>query len=128
MATQMSLFVLGGILSAAFDVGLTAFLLRLNVDYLLAVSAGFAAGLGINFLYHARVTFRALVSLGAGVRFLVVVAVNYCLTLAVVWFVHNVLGQSVLFGKVLSLPFVAVNGFVLSRAWVFALRSGGWDD
>lgn len=128
ISAQMMVFVLGGILSAAVDIGITVLLLRSSVAYPLAISIGFAAGLGINFLFHARVTFRALIEAASAARFLTVVALNYGITLAMVWLFHQVLGQSVLFGKVLSLPIVATVGFVLSRIWVFTARSEGLDD
>lgn len=115
---QFLLYVTVGLLSAAIDIGLMQLLLGAGTGPGLAVSAGFAAGLVFNYLTHLRLTFRATHSLRVLLRFGVLLALNYGLTLACVELSLRSLG-SVLPGKLLSLPVVAVNGFVLGRLWVF---------
>lgn len=119
---QFGVFVLGGGLSALIDLGVTAFVLELRVHYQIAASIGFLAGLTVNFLYHIKVTFQTLMSSASAVKFMTVVGLNYAITMGVIWIVHAYLGMSVLLGKLVSLPLIAINGFVLSRLWVFAKR------
>jgi len=46
------------------------------------------------------------------------VLINYLLTIAMVFFSFSIF-QNALIGKIISLPFVAINGFYLSKRWVF---------
>ena len=112
------IFVLGGLLCAALDVGLMQLLLWQGCSALLATSGGFLAGLLLNYAFHARVTFGRLTSSGSFVRFLCVVAINYMITVALVK-LAIALGFPPLAGKIVSLPVVAVNGFLLSKHWIF---------
>ena len=118
---QFFVFILGGGTSAVIDVGLTALLLKTGVQGYWAVSLGFTAGLIFNYIFHARITFQSLISHRSIYRYLSVVGLNYFLTLWIVWLCHAD-HRSILFGKIASLPFVAINGYVLGRFWIF---SGG---
>jgi hypothetical protein len=51
-------------------------------------------------------------------RYLCVVALNYLLTVGLVGLAQWLVG-SPLAGKLLSLPLVAVNGYLLGRYWIF---------
>jgi len=115
---QFAVFVLGGLLCAALDVGLMQFLLWQGSSALLATSGGFLAGLLLNYAFHARVTFGRLASGGSFLRFLCVVAINYMITLALVSLALALVFPPMA-GKLLSLPVVAVNGFLLSKHWIF---------
>jgi putative flippase GtrA len=115
---QFGIFIGVGLVCAAVDVASMYGLMRAGVSPLVSASGGFALGLCLNFLLHTRMTFKASASLLRLVRFLWVVALNYGMTLACVeaasvWF------ASPLLGKLVSLPVVALNGFFLSRQWVF---------
>jgi putative flippase GtrA len=113
-------FIFVGVLSAAIDLAVVWLLDRLAVAYALAVTAGFLAGLALNYLLHAHFTFDVQDWSAAQLsRFLVVVLVNYLLTLSIVALLHGSFGVDVVIAKIVSLPFVAVNGYVLSRVWVF---------
>lgn len=116
--TQFLVFVAGGVLSALADIGLMQALLAAGIAPLAAASAGFAAGLLINYGFHAKVTFKRLGGGGAVARYLCVVALNYALTLAMVALAQHCFGMP-LAGKLASLPLVAVNGYLLSKHWVF---------
>ena len=115
---QFGVFIAVGMVCAAVDVGAMSGLMRAEVSPLVSASCGFALGLCMNFLLHSRLTFKASASWQRLGRFLWVVAFNYGVTLACVqaadfWLV------SPLLGKLISLPVVAINGFYLSRQWVF---------
>jgi putative flippase GtrA len=115
---QFAVFVTGGGLSALIDIGAMLLLLRSGANLTAATSTGFILGLAVNYGFHARMTFRADPSTGSVLRFLTIVAINYLITLAIVLLVDGILG-SPLVGKLISIPIVAVNGFLLSKHWVF---------
>jgi putative flippase GtrA len=115
---QFLVFIAGGGLSALVDIGIMQLLILNGVAPLTAATAGFAAGLCVNYAFHARVTFKNVTTLRTLSRFLCVVGLNYLLTLGLVA-VSVALFQQALIGKLLSLPLVAVNGFFLSKHWIF---------
>lgn len=115
---QFLVFIAGGGLSALVDIGLMQLLIMNGTDALAAATAGFAAGLCVNYAFHARVTFKNVTTVRTLSRFLCVVALNYLLTLGLVALSVALLEQA-LVGKVLSLPVVAINGFFLSKHWIF---------
>lgn len=131
---QFLVFVGGGLLCSALDVGVMQGLLLagIGLSVAAATSAGFATGLLLNYAFHARVTFGRLHSAGAFLRFLCVVALNYLLTIACVsaalvlaragmgaGAVNEATAGVALIGKLVSLPLVACNGFLLSKYWIF---------
>ena len=86
----------------------------------IAISVGYATGLVVNYVLHAHYTFSTRsASATRALRFLGVVAVNYLLTLFFIWLIHNRLGLPLLVGKVVSLPLVATNSFLMLKLWVF---------
>jgi putative flippase GtrA len=115
---QFSVFVSGGVLSALVDIGLMQALISHGVHYAPATTAGFAAGLLVNYAFHSRVTFSTPATAGNFARYLCLLGFNYLLTMACVSLSVPLLG-SALAGKLLSLPLVALNGFVLGKYWIF---------
>ena len=85
---------------------------------ILSVTVGFFSGLIVNFTFHVKLTFKSITSFLILVRFSLVVMVNYFITVAFVMLSFSML-ESVLVGKIASLPIVAINGFLLSKYWVF---------
>lgn len=117
-AQQLMVFVSVGVVCVAIDISVLQGLVYLGTNYPVAVSLGFAAGLAANYFGHAKVTFKVSCGKSALFRFVVVVFVNYLITMLFVYLSMSML-NSVLIGKILSLPVVALNGYVLSRVWVF---------
>jgi len=115
---QFAIFVAGGLLCAALDVGLMQLLLRAGAGAPAAATAGFLASLLLNYAFHSRVTFDAAASAAGFKRYLCVVGINYLLTLGCVSVGAHLLGMP-LAGKLVSLPLVAVNGYLLSKHWIF---------
>lgn len=115
---QFLVFVSVGVACALVDIGLMQLLLHFGTAPVPAASAGFVAGLLLNFLLHMKVTFAANWSAGAAVRYAVVVAINYGITVGLVAASAHLL-ELPLAGKIVSLPVIAANGFVLSKHWVF---------
>ena len=120
---QLMVYLAGGVLCALIDIGVMQLLIAAGVGYQVATSAGFATGLLVNYAYHARLTFRAPASTFSFARYLCVVAANYLLTMACVALAVALLGEphahSALIGKLVSLPLVAFNGFLLGKYWIF---------
>jgi putative flippase GtrA len=117
-SVQFLVYVSGGVLCALIDVGLMTVLLNKGAGIMQATSAGFLAGLAINYLFHAKITFKKMVGLAPIARYLAVVAMNYLLTLACVY-AAVLLGMAALAGKLFALPLVAVSGFILGKRWIF---------
>jgi putative flippase GtrA len=121
MKRQFLIYVGVGVLSAIVDIGSMQALLWLAFDHRIAVTVGFAVGLVFNYLCHERFTFRAKRSTATFVRFAVLVLMNYGLTLLCVQLGVALL-DSVLAGKLVSLPIIAANGFLWGRYWIFRQR------
>lgn len=115
---QFAVYVAGGVLCALVDIGLMQLLLQGGMHHTTAASAGFAAGLLVNFAFHSGVTFNAAANPASLARYLCLVGLNYLLTLGCVSLAEALLGDPLL-GKILSLPLVAVNGFLLGKYWIF---------
>ena len=115
---QFAVFLTGGLVCALTDIGLMQLLLQYGLQATLAASAGFAAGLLVNYAFHSRVTFNAAANPANFARYLCVVGVNYLLTIACVAGAEAAFANP-LAGKLLSLPLVAVNGYLLSKYWIF---------
>jgi putative flippase GtrA len=115
---QFSIFALVGLVCAFLDIATMQALILHEFHPVAAASFGFAVGLCANFLLHSRITFQAGRGQSEFLRFIAVVAVNYLITVACVGLSTMVIGEP-LAGKLLSLPLVAINGFLLSKHWVF---------
>lgn len=115
---QFAVFLTGGLVCALTDIGLMQLLLQADVQATAAASAGFAAGLLVNYAFHSRVTFNAAANPANFARYLCVVGVNYLVTIACVAAAETAFANP-LAGKLLSLPLVAVNGYLLSKYWIF---------
>jgi len=119
VSRQFLIFVTGGLVSATIDIGAMQLMIALDINPLLAATMGFFAGLVFNYAFHSFFTFRSSMSLIVLLRFLVVVGLNYFVTIFFVFASFSLLHIGVLPGKILSLPIVAVNGYLLSKYWVF---------
>ena len=118
MPHQFVLYCLSGLISTSVDLACLWLLVRLGMSQLLAVSLAFWLGVLVNAQLHASLTFKRRLGYGHMLRFVVVLGMNYWLTIAVVSLSQTMWGTYWV-GKVLSLPLVAIVGFVLSRRWVF---------
>ena len=118
LARQLAAFLGVGLASASVDLAATAGLIWLGLHYSVAASFGFALGLWLNFVGHSRLSFPSDRSVIMATRFAAVTAANYLLTMALVaGGVHWL--QSPMLGKLLSIPIVAVHGFLWGKYWVF---------
>jgi putative flippase GtrA len=115
---QFGTFIAGGLLCALVDIGTMQLLLRAGAHFTGATTAGFLAGLLINYAFHSRVTFNAGSSTASFARYLCVVGLNYLLTMGCVSLAVALAGMP-LAGKIVSLPLVSVSGYLLSKFWIF---------
>jgi putative flippase GtrA len=115
---QFATFVAGGLLCALVDIGIMQLLLRAGAHFTGATTAGFLAGLLVNYVFHSRVTFEAAASASSFARYLCVVGLNYLLTMGCVSLAVSLAGMPLL-GKIVSLPLVSINGYLLSKFWIF---------
>lgn len=106
-------------MSIAIDISVMQLMIALDVNPLFSATLGFFSGLFFNYLYHVILTFKSTTSLTILVRFMVVVGVNYLVTITLIYVSYSLLMAGVLPGKILSLPIVAANGYLLSKHWVF---------
>jgi putative flippase GtrA len=115
---QLGIFIVGGLLCALIDIGVMQLLLHGGVHFTSATTAGFLAGLLVNYAFHSRVTFEAAATPASFARYLCVVGLNYALTLGCVALAQALAGLP-LAGKIFSLPLVAVNGYLLGKYWIY---------
>jgi putative flippase GtrA len=115
---QFFVYVLGGVLCALIDIGAMEALIAAGQHYTFAASAGFAAGLAVNYWYHTKLTFQSNAHPANFARYLCVVALNYGLTLACVA-ASVAMADWALPGKIVSLPIVALVGFILGKIWIY---------
>ncbi|MDI9408077.1 MAG: GtrA family protein [Candidatus Pacebacteria bacterium] len=115
---QFAVFILIGLLSALVDIGLLQLLIHFGYSPYWSTTVGFFVGFIVNFILHQNVTFSAQWGINTILKFTLVVLINYVLTLILIKFTLFWVSQ-ILIGKILSLPIVAINGFVLSKYWIF---------
>jgi putative flippase GtrA len=115
---QFGTFIAGGLLCALVDIGVMQGLLHAGAHFTGATTAGFLAGLLVNYAFHSRVTFEAAASTSSFARYLCVVGLNYLLTMGCVSLAVSLAGMPLL-GKIVSLPLVSITGYLLSKFWIF---------
>jgi putative flippase GtrA len=115
---QFLLFITGGVTSAIIDIGIMQLMIYMGINPIISASGGFFVGLFVNYAFHAKLTFTSVTIVSSFLRFMSVVGINYLITIAFVS-LSLYLVENALIGKIVSLPVIAVNGFVLSKQWVF---------
>lgn len=118
LSPQLAIYIFGGLVCAGIDVGLMQLLIANHVNPFAATTAGFLTSLIVNYLFHARVTFKNVTSAATFMRYLCVVALNYVITLGIVAISLSLTGVA-LYGKLISLAVISVNGFLLGKYWIF---------
>lgn len=76
MAPQFLIYVGGGVLCAVIDIGLMQILVTNMIDPVIAASAGFIMGPLVNYVFHAKVTFKHATTPVTVFRFMCLVALN----------------------------------------------------
>ncbi|MGY2487093.1 GtrA family protein [Cupriavidus sp. CP313] len=112
------MYVAIGVVCAALDLGIMQALLWNGAVAWVAASVAFIVCVVVNYTAHAKLTFDAPSSLPSFLRFLVIVGLNYVITIACVQAAHAIIDNAMI-GKILSYPIVTLNGFLLGKHWVF---------
>lgn len=124
------LFAIVGLATAGVNfIALALLLEMLKLDYRVAVSVAYIAGVVFHFVANKSITFkqRNLIDIHNQIaRYLVLVAINYLLTIAIVIFVVEVLVFAPYMGLLLSMGATIVTGYLLSRFWVFKRSTNGY--
>lgn len=115
---QFLTYLVIGVLSALIDVGTTMLLISEGVGSIWSLTVGFFSGLSLNFVLHAKITFKSRCTYDTLIRYSIVVLANYVITIVVSWLFDFWLG-SLMIGKVVSLPLVAFSGYLLGKHWIF---------
>ena len=111
-------YVIVGSLSAIIDLTTLNILIGLDTTQWLAVTVAFIAGYVFNVKAHALFTFASPLTCKSALRFTALVAVNYLLTLLIIEAL-TAFSFSLMTAKVISLPIIAVSGFLFGRYWAF---------
>ncbi len=115
---QFLIYLSGGVLCALCDIAIMQLLIMRGINYVIATSIGFVCGLLINYTFHSKLTFQRSASAFSFARYLCVVGINYLFTLSCVSLSMALLGDA-LAGKLVSLPIIAIIGFLLGKYWIF---------
>lgn len=118
VSRQFLVFVGVGGACAALDLLCFHALLSQGVRPSWAAAIAFLSSVLANYTLHARVTFSSSFTPKSVGRFMVVVLANLALVVALVA-LSDKLFASGWPGKLLSLPVIAIHGFLWSKYWVF---------
>lgn len=118
LSPQILLYLAVGVGCAALDLGIMQGLLWHGAVPWAAASVAFVVCVVVNYTAHAKLTFDAPSSLPSFLKFLVIVGVNYAITIACVQAAHAMIDNAMI-GKILSYPIVTLNGFLLGKHWIF---------
>lgn len=115
-------FELVGAATAAIYFLVLAFHLEvLGANYNLAVSIAYIVSVVFQFIANKRFTFKSETTsvLPQLSKFLVLLFINYLVTILVVRFVVENLGLTAYHGVLASVPLIMVVGYLLSKHWIF---------
>jgi putative flippase GtrA len=99
---------------------------KLALNYILAVSVAYLFSTLFHFLANRHFTFNALDDKHSSqlVRYLVMWALNYLITIVVVRICVERMALSPYLGVCVSVIFTVITGYFISRYWVFRMESG----
>lgn len=119
-------FLVIGLIVYAVDVAVIwALRERMGWSVVPATSAAFSAAFVVNFGLNRWVAFRSSVPIaGQALRFGVLVALNYLLTVCIV-FTATELGAGIVAAKTIATAMLTVLNYLAYRYWVFPVVAGG---
>lgn len=113
-------YVLVGVVSAVSDIcSLYVASKVLNWNLALSVTIGFIVGLVVNYVLHSIITFKRKMEFVTFIKYLLVVAFNYILTLVLIQLLVSGLDLGLILSKIITLPVIAAVGYILSKAWIY---------
>lgn len=115
---EITIYIIGGLITAAVDVGTMKLLLLNGLPPVAAASGGFVCSILTNYLFQAKVTFGKLASLATFSKYMALVCMNYLVTIAIVA-LAAACASTPMTGKIISMPIVAVIAFLASKYWIY---------
>lgn len=117
----MLFLAVGAITAGIYFFIFTVFWKMLHVDYRVSVSIAYVLSVTFQFLTNRGVTFKnhSHNVLNQLIRYVVMLVINYGITMAVVEYTVKVLLLSPYFGVIFSVGITVITGFLLSKLWVF---------
>jgi putative flippase GtrA len=113
-------YVLVGVVSAVSDIcSLYVASKVFNWNLALSVTIGFIVGLVVNYVLHSNITFKRKMEFVTFIKYLLVVAFNYILTLVLIQLLVSGLDLGLILSKIITLPVIAAVGYILSKAWIY---------
>ena len=117
------IFLLIGALTAVLYIGLFNILYKLfDINYQIALLLSYVLSVTFYFYVHRRFTFRSHghpVSRQL-VRFIIMLIMNYFITLGIVHFVVETLHLSPTLGIVISIGLTVITNYLIGKFWVFS--------
>jgi putative flippase GtrA len=124
-ASEFLLFLLVGALTTVVYIGLFALLTEVVVvNHRVAITIAYPVAVGFHYLMNYHVTFRPRgVAVTGGVyRYLVLVLINFLISVAVLELVVQLAGLPPVVGAIASIGATVIASYLLSKHWVFADR------
>ena len=118
LSNQFLIFIIVGFLTALIDILSVLILENLNINYRICIVFGFLLSVLVNFYLHSMVTFGVKCSHHIFTKFIIVVIINLILTFILVE-ILIFLEVKLIISKIICLPIIAINGFLLSKYWIF---------
>lgn len=89
-----------------------------NVPDIYAITIAYVVGMLSNYAMHNILTFKVRMSRSSLMRYLVVVGMNYVLSLFLI-FLIQMLGVSLIASKIITLPVISISGYLFSKRWIY---------
>lgn len=120
IAIQFVIFILVGASSALLDLYLLYALRKINLNINLSITIAYISGALLNYLLHTFLTFKKTTNKKNLSKFITVLLINYSLTLIIIYILLQ-LNTELIIAKIISLPIIAVIGFILARNWIYKI-------
>ena len=113
--------LVGAATAAIYFLVLASLLELLKADYKLAVSIAYIVSVTFQFNANKYFTFKAERKnvVHQLTKYLILLIINYLITMLVVRFVVEKLGLTAYHGVLASVPLIMVVGYLLSKHWIF---------
>lgn len=118
--SRIIVFFFVGLASAIIDVGVLYILKKifLFTDFF-SISIAFLSGLVFNYLCNTYLTFKSEASKASFIKYLMLVALNYLITLFLINTLVDFFSVGIILAKIISLPIIAIVSYSVSKIWVY---------
>lgn len=115
---QICKFASVGIISTIVDVGILRFLLSISMGEYIAIALSYFLGVIVNYMLHGLYTFNYSLSKKSAYKYCAVILLNYLITNLIIY-IFQKYSFNIIYSKMCSIPFIAINGFILSKYWIY---------